>query len=374
MRIRAISGYGVKGPACFLVESGGKRILLDLGQGPDGKTRPDLSTLGPVDAIILSHAHADHTGSLDLAPMIGNPPIHATPLAARLAGAERFGEIIPLPMRGEARVAGLDVSTGRAGHAPGAIWMRLGGADGLLYTGDFSFEGRVFPCDPMPPARMAIVDASYGAYDRPLDAAMGPLAALAGERPVLFPVPAGGRGLEMALTFIEAGFPVSLCPAHFSAARAILDHPGAVDQEVADALDGLLVAARPLDRLHRPEGVMIAAKANAEAGLAGELVTRWEGRENLAIVFTGYLGGGTPAKALVETGRARFVRWNVHPRLGDLLAVLERTRPETVMPAFLPASGLPELAGHFPDCLAVAGLSAVIDLQHNVQTSVIAAR
>ncbi|WP_281262074.1 hypothetical protein [Azospirillum thermophilum] len=32
-RLTAVSGVGAKGPACFLVEAAGRRLLLDLGRG-----------------------------------------------------------------------------------------------------------------------------------------------------------------------------------------------------------------------------------------------------------------------------------------------------------------------------------------------------
>jgi len=32
--LRLVSGVGVKGPACFVVEAAGKRLMLDLGEGP----------------------------------------------------------------------------------------------------------------------------------------------------------------------------------------------------------------------------------------------------------------------------------------------------------------------------------------------------
>ena len=51
MRLTALSGLGVKGPACFLLEAEGRRLLLDLGRGPDGDALPDLAGVGRVDAI-----------------------------------------------------------------------------------------------------------------------------------------------------------------------------------------------------------------------------------------------------------------------------------------------------------------------------------
>ncbi|MBC7781888.1 MAG: MBL fold metallo-hydrolase, partial [Proteobacteria bacterium] len=51
-RVRIVSGCHEKGPACMLVESGGCRLLLDLGYGPDPQRRPDLSGIGAVDAIV----------------------------------------------------------------------------------------------------------------------------------------------------------------------------------------------------------------------------------------------------------------------------------------------------------------------------------
>ena len=45
--LRLISGVGAKGPACFVLEIGGKRIMLDLGEGPPTRLLPDVGGLGP---------------------------------------------------------------------------------------------------------------------------------------------------------------------------------------------------------------------------------------------------------------------------------------------------------------------------------------
>jgi hypothetical protein len=79
---------------------------------------------------------------------------------------------------------------------------------------------------------------------------------------------------------------------------------------------------------------MLAAIADATSGEAARLVKQWENESAPAIVFTGYLPPGTPAERLTKSGRARYVRWNVHPRLADNAALARATGARTVLPAF----------------------------------------
>ena len=62
------SGPGPASPAsCYLVEHDGFRVLLDLGNGAFG-TLQSLADPATVDALYLSHLHADHC--LDVAPFV----------------------------------------------------------------------------------------------------------------------------------------------------------------------------------------------------------------------------------------------------------------------------------------------------------------
>ncbi|HEV7277709.1 MAG TPA: MBL fold metallo-hydrolase [Devosiaceae bacterium] len=344
MKVCAISGFGVKGPAAFLLEAGHRRILLDLGEGPEAGVRPDPASIRRLDAIILSHAHADHCGALELAPTLGDPTIWCTPLVADLVCAGRFGVVRHLPAMGEAMVEGLPVLTGRAGHAPGGVWMRIGGEHGLLYSGDVSYESLLFPADTLPRAAALIVDASYGDYDTRLDRGIDHIAERAANRPLLLPAPAGGRGIEMAVVLHERGFRVGLCPAHLALARVLIAAPGLIAPGAATRLEAAVRAAAPLVLDSVPQGVMIAATADAESGMAAELVRRWAGDASVRIIFTGYLAAGSPAMALVQEGQAEVVRWNVHPRLSDLRSMINQTQAQFVMPAFLAADAIPDLA------------------------------
>ncbi len=134
-RFTALSGLGAKGPACFLVETGGVRVMLDAGAGPDIGRIPDLSGVGKLDAVILSHAHPDHCGALHLLHGVGDPQIFATRTTLDALGVEGGSE---LPVQGTAIVAGIGITTGRAGHCAGGIWIRLdiGGGLGVPYRAD----------------------------------------------------------------------------------------------------------------------------------------------------------------------------------------------------------------------------------------------
>ena len=79
---------------------------------------------------------------------------------------------------------------------------------------------------------------------------------------------------------------------------------------------------------------MLACVADATAGEAARLVSEWEHTTTPAIVFTGYVPPGAPAERLTRSGRARYLRWNVHPPLSDNVRLVRDTRAQTVIPAF----------------------------------------
>lgn len=72
IRFTNLTGAVEIGSNCYLLEHGGKRVLLDAGfhpkkSGADGLPRLELIADDSVDSIILSHSHQDHLGSLPVA-------------------------------------------------------------------------------------------------------------------------------------------------------------------------------------------------------------------------------------------------------------------------------------------------------------------
>lgn len=343
-RLVAISGLGGKAAACFLLESGGRRLLLDLGREPGTGRPPDLEGLGRIDAVLLSHGHDDHAGALDRLGAIGRPPVYATePVAHGLAPGV---EVRPLPVGGVVQVQGMRVTTGRNGHAPGGVWLHICTADGdVLYAGDMCLESQLYAWDPPPPARLAVLDASYGLDDTSQAARRQALASLL-EGAVLLPSPPRGRGPELALFAREiTGRLPALCPATRRAVRDLLEVGRTSVLEEAVARLSALAEADAIG--NEPKGVMIAANADASGGAAAELAGRWRQSERPRIVFTGHVPAGTPAARLLADGRALWRRWNVHPRLSHNLRLARDVGAEIVLAAFTDAWRDPALAARF---------------------------
>jgi Cft2 family RNA processing exonuclease len=181
MKITFLGGADEVGASGILIELAGRRILVDSGIRPSPKARyglagdqlPDLSLLdqaGGLDAILVTHAHTDHTGALEL--VVGRypgVPVYATPPTAALARVlhqdarrimqtrlEEEGELplfddlavsrlveafvqVPFHER-QALGAGLAATFYPAGHIAGAAMIGLESDEGrVLISGDVSF-------------------------------------------------------------------------------------------------------------------------------------------------------------------------------------------------------------------------------------------
>jgi Cft2 family RNA processing exonuclease len=333
VRLIAVSGLGHKEPAAFVVETDGRRLLLDCGEGPEPGRLPDFDAIGKVDAVILSHGHNDHAAALRFIDRIGRPPVFATaPVLTRIAK-----DLVshPIPICGHAEILGVAIQTGANGHAPGGVWLRLAVGDGLLYMGDHSTESKLYRFDAPPLTATMIIDGSYGDAEERLEAQLPKIVSVAARRPALFPVPADGRGPDIAISLQQAGLDVAIDDA-IRAVAVMLTQIGreSVRPESFPLLEKLIKDARRLDEHAEPRGVMVAHGGSGDAGVASALIKRWKDQPELQIVFTGHLAAGTTGRKLVDTGRALFQRWNVHPTLSDGLRLVERIAPKRVIPAF----------------------------------------
>ncbi|WP_409330179.1 MBL fold metallo-hydrolase [Trujillonella humicola] len=164
MRLTVVgcSGSG-PGPAsaasCYLVEHEGFRVLVDLGNGAFGPLQAIVDP-GSVDAVYLSHLHADHC--MDVAPLVvwhrwsGRSPGRRIPLVAPPGADQRLAVICeeggkPLtdvfdfrPAPATDRLGPFELRTARTEHPIECHAVRLtAGGSSLVYTGDTGPSARV---------------------------------------------------------------------------------------------------------------------------------------------------------------------------------------------------------------------------------------
>lgn len=193
---------------------------------------------------------------------------------------------------------------------------------GILYTGDFSVESPLLPCDPFPRAGTVVADASCGDRDASLPDQVKAIAPAARGGAIL-PCPAHGRGPDMVAALRACGLPVIPC--------------GVIAAEIA-RLTGQRPPAVTAPRAD-PRDIIVAAGPNAETGLPGAL--RRDPR--FRFVFSSHVPRTSPARTMIEEGRAQWLGWNVHPRLADLRALTTSTGARRILPAFVDLATAPLL-------------------------------
>jgi metallo-beta-lactamase family protein len=84
VKLRFLGAAGTVTGSCYLLEVGGHTVLLDCGQIQGSRLDEELNRVplpvGRVDAVVLSHAHIDHSGRLPLLRKQGfTGPIYTHP-------------------------------------------------------------------------------------------------------------------------------------------------------------------------------------------------------------------------------------------------------------------------------------------------------
>ena len=154
MKLTLLGVYGpfpAAGGGCssYLVEDGDTKILLDCGSGALSRLLKHIP-LAALDAVVLSHMHADHAGEIDLVRYAlefgqGKAPIRVfSPEIGTLRRA--VFEPVEIEDGMTARVGSLTLTFFAVHHAVPTAGVRIedGAGHALFYTGDTSyFDGLV---------------------------------------------------------------------------------------------------------------------------------------------------------------------------------------------------------------------------------------
>ncbi|MDO9284691.1 MAG: MBL fold metallo-hydrolase [Aquabacterium sp.] len=355
-----------------LVTVGDQRILLDCGlfQGYKVLRERNWAPLAvpphEIDAVVLSHAHLDHSGWLPGLVKAGfRGPIHASPATCDLAqvllldsahlqeedarranryGFSRHEKALPLYNRADAKKAIaklVPMAPGRArmvghasvtltpvGHLLGACSVSLThGGQTLAFSGDVgrSADWLMPPPQPLPAADVLLVESTYGnrrhpdARETPAELARIIRNTVARGGKVLMPSFAVGRAQALLLVLqrlkrageIPAQLPIYLDSPMAIEATALYTHHRRLlrvpQREIAQLCDGVrMVTTAALSmRLaaSRAPAVIISASGMATGGRVLHHLKLMAPDERHHIVFAGFQVGGSRGAHLVAGAR-----------------------------------------------------------------------
>ncbi len=372
MQLTFLGGADEVGASGTLVEIAGRRVLIDAGIRPSPRARygltgdqlPDLSVIdraGGVDAILVTHAHLDHSGCLELVTDRYDCPVYATPATVALirvlhrdsrrimeSRMEEEGELplfddlsvqklldafIPAPFRSRIMIGeGVVATLYPAGHVAGAAMVYLESDEGsVLVSGDLSVSPQRTVEGLTPPRivpDLLLLESTYGgrlhanraAEERRLVDRVAEVTAAGGK--VLIPAFALGRAQEVLLTLrafrrqgelpnvsIWAdGMVRAICQVYRQFPDALhpdLQEQGAefFDQQVRPVLRAeqrnlLAEAAEPL--------VIVSSSGMLAGGPSVLYARHLAGRPENAILLTGYQDEEAPGRwlqKLAQEGR-----------------------------------------------------------------------
>ena len=340
MTLFIAGGVGEHGRNCFLVQGDTICFLVDCGVMADTPDDP-YPPLTPeqihhLNAVFLTHSHADHTGAL--------PWLYENGFSGTVIASEETLRQLPFPVKehalletlcpaGNGRLQRLSIVWGRSGHCAGSVWYRFAeGEKSILFSGDYTEDTQVYACDPIrsQTADLAVLDCAYGTDETPYAAACDRLIQeteklLSTHSLLLFPVPKYGRGLEILKLFSErlrgaSYYADSLFLENLAAQQAggFWYRPGKINASVL----AYNVQAKGIIFVSDPQLRSESAQETAEH------VLPLGGRA----VMTGTLEQGSYSEALFRQGKMELLRYPVHLNHAQFQQLAGKNRFSAIIP------------------------------------------
>jgi hypothetical protein len=360
MRVTFYGAAAEVGRSCILIESGNTRLILDagikLGETEEHPVIED-SMLKNVDAVILSHAHMDHSSYLPHFYSNGyNGPIYATkptfelidvmmkdylhisnPKGVTKEGVKKIPKYYhPVEYFKEFRIKDIKVRLLPAGHIIGSAMIELDdGKHRLLYTGDVNLRStKIF--DPAYTKGLhddaLIIESTYGGKDDvfpPEGEVLGKMAQSIKETVnsggrVILPCLAVGRAQEILFTlddYVRSGV-IPKVPIYVDGmigkvlkiykrnARFCKD---SIQQRVRTKNNdpftsknfSLVSSRQERNRILKSDGscIVVTTSGMLKGGPVIQYMDKWAGDSNNKVILVSYQAEDTPGRQLLNGAR-----------------------------------------------------------------------
>ncbi|MCC5888995.1 MAG: MBL fold metallo-hydrolase [Alkalibacterium sp.] len=353
-------GVGEYGRACFYIEVGEYKILLDAGimkgKGlPDEEIYPLIpeSLIPSLDVIWLSHSHSDHTGFLPhlLSGGFQGKIISSWETQKQVLDRTEYPfiseeynwETLDYPGKAfdwtiqSGDKPPLYGRSGATGHMIGSLWLEISCIEGsFIYTGDMSIESVLYKWDDLQSEtkyNWGIIDQGYDAKrpkqtenERKLYATL--LRAKNSEKTVVFPLPKYGRSLEILLLlfryFKDDYLPLYIDLSIYKDVKSAVDQLEWMDKETREEYVKMFAwvqtNAEPVknwdDERQKDFTLIILADSGLEQKLSKQLLDNLSVHDE--VILTGNPGKGSYAetalnqKATEVKPSVRMLPYNVH--------------------------------------------------------------
>ncbi len=388
LAIRVLGGTREVGRSAILLDTGKTRVLLDYGMKLIPKEHPQFPPMvdEKIDAILLSHAHLDHSGSIPrLYRNERSPPIYGVDITREYTEILLYDAIKVAKLKGHSlgygpdevrkalnnfrsieygvpfKVGDLEITAYNAGHIPGSAMFHIKyNSNTLLYTGDFNtVKSRLMPpadIDDIPRTDFLITESTYALKEHPpregqellLKSVVietlkqGGTAVVAG-----FAI---GRLLEVAMALKAQGFKGRIYLDGM--ARKSTEITERYPERVRDFSEMALVTREITfvrnwnmrKKVAKRPSVILTTSGMIEGGPVHYYLKEKGDDENSSITLTGYQIEGTEGRRLLKDGKVaidgedklimmkvNLLNFSAHASRSGILKLIDSVRPSGVM-------------------------------------------